>query len=193
HMNVYGATGDHDMARAAMNDGTHWFNMAQTEPCGRQSIADDNLEISLQYIFDADTRRGVQIHQWEAYERQQQHAANVAAAWAKKHPSKWVLAHPGQTPNPYAAHPNQPARLVTAVGPDTPPLAQQQGISGTVQVEVSLDESGHVTNAAILSSPSPILNEAALTAARKSTFRPEIKNGKPVGGKYVFAVDFTTQ
>ena len=205
HMNVYGADGDHDMARAAMSEGTHWYNMAETEPCGGQSLADDNLEISLQYVFDADTRRGVQIRQqaeaqqaylrqqqhaanvaaaWakkqaeaqQAYLRQPQHAANVAAAWAKKHPSKWALAHPAST--------------LKAVEPDTPLLARQYGISGTVQVEVWLDEGGRVTNAVILSSPSPVLNEAALTAARNSTFRPEIKNGKPIAAKYLFTVDF---
>jgi TonB family protein len=192
HMNVYATERNHDMARAAMSEGTHWFKMAETEPCSSQSLGDESLEISLQHIFDADTRRGAQILQQQEDARKRQHAANVAAAWAKKHPSKWAVAHPGQTPGPYADHPNQPPRTIKAVEPDTPALAQQQGIGGLVQVEVTLDENGKVVNAVVLSSPSQVLNDAALIAARNSIFRPEIKNGRPIPGKYVFSVEFNT-
>lgn len=194
HMQVYSSEGDDNMRLAAKSQVRHWYDMAQTEECSRSSLADDELDLRVyRVVFEDEIRRGQQLLHERAVERQRQHAATAAAAWAKKHPSKWALANPGRTPNPYAAHPNQPPRTLKAVEPDTPPLAQQQGIQGTVQVLVSLDEKGQVVEAVIQSSPSAILNEAALTAARKSTFRPEIKNGKPIAGKYVFSVDFTSQ
>jgi TonB family protein len=76
--------------------------------------------------------------------------------------------------------------------PDTPPLAQQQGISGVVQVVVSLDATSQVTNAKIQSSPSAILNNAALSAARQSTFQTQIVNCKPIAADYIFSVDFNS-
>jgi len=192
HMRVYDAEGQGEMSTAAMKEGTHWYDMAASEPCARQRLADDKLEIALQYTFDADTRRGVQAVHEEALVRARQHAANAAAAWARQHPSKWALAHPGQTPNPYADHPNQPARVVKAAPPQMPDVAQQQGITGDVQVLVTLDETGRVINATIQSSPSRVLNEPALAAARNSTFRPEIKNGRPISATYLFVVTFDT-
>lgn len=194
HMQVYSSEGDDNMRLAAKSEGRHWYNMAQTEQCSRSSLAHDALDDRVDRIlFAGQIRRGEQVLHEQALERQRQHAANVAAAWAKKHPSKWTLANPGRTPNPYAAHPNQPARVLKAVEPDTPRVAYEQRIQGTVQVVVSLDEKGQVVDAVIQWSPSPILNEAALAAARKSTFRPEIKNGKPIATKYIFSVDFTSQ
>lgn len=194
HMQVYSSERDDNMRLAAKTEGRHWYNMAQTEQCSRSSLGDDELDDRVDRIlFAEEIHRGQQVMHEQALERQRQHAANVAAAWAKKHPSKWALANPGRTPSPYAAHPNQPATTLKAITPDTPPFAQQHGISGEVEVLVSLDEKGHVVDAVVQSSPSAILNEAALAAAHKSTYRPEIKNGKPIAGKYIFLVDFTSQ
>jgi TonB family protein len=67
------------------------------------------------------------------------------------------------------ARPNVPAMVVRVVEPESIPLAQQQGIGGVVIVIVSLDAQSHVTAARIQSSPSAILNNAALVAARQTT------------------------
>jgi hypothetical protein len=88
------------------------------------------------------------------------------------------------------ARPNVPAMIVHAVDPDVPPMAQQQAISGTVQIIVSLDTSSRVTGTRVLFSPSAILNSAALAAARQSTYQTEIRNCVPIAADFVFSAKF---
>ena len=85
------------------------------------------------------------------------------------------------------------ATTIRPVEPDTPPMAQQQGIQGTVQVVVSLNADSKVVGTRIQTSPSAILNSAALSAARQSTFQTEIRDCKPIAADYIFSVDFTSQ
>lgn len=90
------------------------------------------------------------------------------------------------------ARPNVPAMVVRAVNADIPLMAQQQGISGNVQVMVSLDASSHVIGTRIMSSPSAILNNAALTAARESTYQTEVRDCVPIASYFIFTVQFVT-
>lgn len=113
-------------------------------------------------------------------------------------PATPAPAPPTPTPKPTptvasCARPNEEATTIRAVTPDTPPIAQQQGISGEVQVVVALDASSHITGTRILSSPSQVLNNAALQAARQSTFKTRVRNCVPEAAEYVFLVDFTSQ
>jgi TonB family protein len=101
---------------------------------------------------------------------------------------------PRPTPTPLScARPNVPATTLRPMEPDTPPLAVQQGISGTVQVVVSLDAQSRITGTRVQSSPSAVLNAAALAAARGSQFRTEVRNCEPVAADYIFSVEFTSQ
>ena len=101
---------------------------------------------------------------------------------------------PRPTPTPQScARPNVAATTIRPVEPDTPPMAQQQGIQGTVQVVVSLNADSKVVGTRIQTSPSAILNSAALSAARQSTFQTEIRDCKPIAADYIFSVDFTSQ
>ena len=101
---------------------------------------------------------------------------------------------PPPTPTPRAcARPNVPPSTVRAVEPDMPAMAQQQGITGDVTVDVSLDEASHIVGANVESSPSKILNAAALSAARQSTFQTEIRDCKPIAATYRFVVTFASQ
>ena len=101
---------------------------------------------------------------------------------------------PKPTPTPLAcAHPNVQATTLQAAEPDMPQIAQQQGISGTVTIQVSLDTTGHVTAAKVLSTPSALLNNAALQAARNSKFQPAIQDCKAIAADYTFLVEFTSQ
>jgi TonB family protein len=101
---------------------------------------------------------------------------------------------PKPTPTPQScARPNVAATTIHPVEPDTPPMAQQQGIQGTVQVIVSLNADSRVVGTRIQTSPSAILNSAALSAARQSTFQTEIRDCKPIAADYIFSVDFTSQ
>jgi TonB family protein len=83
--------------------------------------------------------------------------------------------------------------MINAVAPDTPPIAQQQGISGTVSVMVSLDANSKLVNATVQKSASGLLNNAALQAARASTFATEIVDCKPVAAQYLYVVEFNQQ
>ncbi len=103
-------------------------------------------------------------------------------------------ATPRPTPTPQAcSRPNVAATTLHPVEPDTPPMAQQQGISGVVQVVVSLSADSRVTGTRVQTSPSAILNQAALTAARQSTFQTEIRDCKPIAADYIFSVEFNSQ
>jgi TonB family protein len=103
-------------------------------------------------------------------------------------------ATPRPTPTPLAcARPNVAATTIRPVEPDTPPMAQQQGISGTVQVIVSLNADSKVVGTRVQSSPSSLLNSAALSAARQSTFQTEIRDCKPIAADYIFSVEFNSQ
>jgi TonB family protein len=83
--------------------------------------------------------------------------------------------------------------MVNAVAPDTPAIAQQQGISGVVQVLVALDANSKLVSATIQKSPSGLLNNAAIQAARASTFQTEIVDCKPVAANYLYQVEFNQQ
>ncbi len=71
-----------------------------------------------------------------------------------------------------------------------PAIAMQHHISGEVDVQVTLDASSHVVSAAVVRSPSALLNAAAIAAAERSTFATRIVNCVPVGDTYLFAVIF---
>jgi outer membrane biosynthesis protein TonB len=60
-----------------------------------------------------------------------------------------------------------------------------------VNVIIHLDATSHIVGTpTVQSSPSQLLNAAAIKAAQESTFRTEIKNCEPVEATYIFAVEF---
>lgn len=63
--------------------------------------------------------------------------------------------------------------------PPYPPLARQTKASGTVVVQVLVDEKGNVTQARPISGH-PLLQSAAVTAARSAKFAPRRVGGKAV-------------
>lgn len=100
---------------------------------------------------------------------------------------------PTPTPRPQCAVPNADAKATNLVSPDTPEMAKEQGVSGEVDVQVSLDAAGHVTSASVLKTPSSLLNSAALEAARQSSYAPEVADCKPIAGSYKFVAVFESQ
>lgn len=101
---------------------------------------------------------------------------------------------PQPTPTPLACtRPAVPATTVHTVEPDMPPLAAQQGVSGTVEVVVSLDTQSRIVATRIQSSPSALLNAAAIATARASRFRTEVRDCVPLAADYIFAVEFSAQ
>jgi len=91
------------------------------------------------------------------------------------------------------ARPNVPAAVIHPAIPDTPPMGQQQGITGTVQVVVSLNPDSRVVGTRIQSSPSAILNAAALSAARQSVFQTEIRNCVPIASDFIVTFQFDSE
>jgi protein TonB len=100
---------------------------------------------------------------------------------------------PTPTPKPACANPNADAAIRgTAVEPDYPDIAKEQGATGTTQVKVTLDESGNVVSATVYKSAGNLsLDQAAVKAARATSYVPEIVNCVKTAGSYIFRADFT--
>jgi periplasmic protein TonB len=81
-------------------------------------------------------------------------------------------------------------KRTTPVAPKYTLEARQAEVEGVVRVEVTVDETGHVVNARVVSGLGYGLDEAALTAARASTFEPASRCGKPVIGTIVLPFRF---
>jgi outer membrane biosynthesis protein TonB len=60
-------------------------------------------------------------------------------------------------------------------------------------VLVSLGAGGAVVNAVVKQSASVLLNDAALAAARQSTYRAALHDCKPVPSEYTFTVEFSVR
>jgi len=83
-----------------------------------------------------------------------------------------------------------PPRRVKDVKPVYPLDAMAQGVTGTVLLDIAIDESGHVSGAKIVRSI-PLLDQAALDAVRGWVFEPTLLNGQPVSLVLTVTVNFT--
>jgi len=117
------------------------------------------------------------------------HAASVAAAAAVPTPAAQPpgsgRADTGSTHDDLSGSivwgDDNPVRLLKAA-----PLGIDDHASGVARVEVDVDPDGHVTAARLTqSSGDPGVDDAALAAARASTFAPATLNGMPVHGSCV--------
>jgi len=70
-------------------------------------------------------------------------------------------------------------QLLHAVEPQYPELAREAGLEGQVRLKVLVGTDGLVKDVVVLSGKS-VLNEAAVAAARRYTFRPAYTNHRPV-------------
>lgn len=71
------------------------------------------------------------------------------------------------------------SKLIKRVVPEYPALARQARVSGTVVLQVNVDEEGNVFDVRILSGH-PLLEEAAVRAVRQWKYSPTLLNGEPV-------------
>jgi len=82
-------------------------------------------------------------------------------------------------------------RPLTPIRPKYPEVAQEAGIEGTVIVQVFIDRKGRVKETIILKGiPNTGLDEAAITAIRKTRFEPAIQRERPVGVWISIPVNF---
>jgi periplasmic protein TonB len=106
-------------------------------------------------------------------------------------PSSLPTASPSVSTTPIIA---VDAYFVNKVAPDYPDLAQQEHIEGQVTVDVTIGPDGRVEGVQLVkSSGSKLLDDAALDAARASTFRPPLVNGIPTSRDYLIIYTFSLE
>ena len=91
------------------------------------------------------------------------------------------------------AVPNKEAAIKgVAADADYPAIAKEQGAVGSVEVEVTLDETGAVQGVSVYkSSGSEALDNSALQAAKATSYAPATVDCVPQPGRYLFRHDFT--
>lgn len=83
-------------------------------------------------------------------------------------------------------------KAVNLVKPAYPPIARSANASGTVNVQITIDENGNVIAAHAVSGH-PLLQSAAVSAARASKFSPTMLNGQAVKVTGVIVYNFVAQ
>lgn len=77
------------------------------------------------------------------------------------------------------------------VEPEYPRELERKGVSGTVLVEVAIDEHGHVLTARLVKgSGHEDFDHNALVAARRQDWAPAVRNGKPVASHRRYRIHF---
>lgn len=76
--------------------------------------------------------------------------------------------------------------------PQYSPIAKQAGASGTVTVQITIDEEGNVISAEAISGH-PLLRAAAVSAAREAKFSPTKLAGQPVKVQGVLIYNFANE
>jgi periplasmic protein TonB len=80
---------------------------------------------------------------------------------------------------------------ILRIQPQYPREAQREGVTGQVVVEIVVAPDGTVRSVRVVSAnPRGYFEQAALSAARKSKFRPKIVDGKAVEQKGIYPYDF---
>jgi protein TonB len=111
----------------------------------------------------------------------------------------------GEPPPPPPPAPTPPPKPKTVVSggvlngkaiskpqPAYPPIAKAARASGTVTVQILVDESGRVVSASAVSGH-PLLQQAAVSAARNARFSPTLLSGQPVKVSGVITYNFVLQ
>lgn len=80
--------------------------------------------------------------------------------------------------------------VLTRIEPSYPDLARRAGIEGTVELEVSIDASGKVTDVEVARGLPLGLSEAAVDAVRRWTWRPARTASGPVASRKTVRVRF---
>ena len=86
---------------------------------------------------------------------------------------------------------DDPPQPLSRIRPVYPEIAQEAGIEGTVVVQVFVDKKGRVKDTVILKGiPNTGLDEAAISAIRKTRFKPAKQRERPVGVWISIPVNF---
>ena len=86
---------------------------------------------------------------------------------------------------------DDPPQPISSIRPVYPEIAQEAGIEGTVVVQVFVDKKGRVKDTLVLKGiPNTGLDEAAVTAIKKTRFRPAKQRERAVGVWISIPVNF---
>lgn len=114
-------------------------------------------------------------------------------------PAKVEVADAPPPPPPKPTPPKAPisggvlnGKAVRLVQPPYPAIARSAHASGQVRVQITIDENGNVVSAAAVSGH-PLLQGAAVAAARQSKFTPTKLSGMPVKVTGVIIYNFVAQ
>ncbi len=94
------------------------------------------------------------------------------------------------TPDAGAEPAFQPPTLLADSPATYPKQLAAERMTGTVRLELLLDEAGEVESATLVEGPHPLLNDAALHAAAGLRFTPALMNGQPVPVRIGFEYRF---
>ncbi len=84
----------------------------------------------------------------------------------------------------------EPAAVLTRVEPVYPDVARRAGIEGTVELEVSIDGAGKVTDVEVVRGLPLGMSDAAASAVRRWTFRPARTAAGPVTSRKTVRIRF---
>ncbi len=86
------------------------------------------------------------------------------------------------------------ASILRAVEPDYPEVPRMQRVTGTAKIRVTLSDAGTVVAADVYdTSGNALLDDAALAAAKASTYAPEVEDCRKIPGSYIFRAEFSAQ
>lgn len=115
----------------------------------------------------------------------------MAGAFAIATPA-YAATGPRAPDEPAAASPGDvvPPQLVSVPSVPYPPEAVSTQASGTVTLELTIDEQGAVTGTTVVGSGGPVLDQAAAAAVRGWRFRPALRAGQPVASRVRVPIRF---
>jgi TonB family protein len=83
-----------------------------------------------------------------------------------------------------------PPHVLNHPKPDFPPITAAAHVYGTVVIETTVDQTGHVSSVRVVSGPA-MLQQAALEVVQRYTFTPATLRGNPVAVKMDIKIDFS--
>ena len=82
------------------------------------------------------------------------------------------------------------ANRISAITPVYPAEAKQNGIQGTVRLEITIDKEGHVANMSLVSGPAELV-QSATAAVERWLYRPTLLNGEAVSVVTTVDINYT--
>jgi protein TonB len=117
------------------------------------------------------------------------------AAAAAQPTSKAVDAPKAAAPKPADDCTEEPIKPkpLGAVQPAYTEAARSAGVEGKVRVQLTVDETGAVSAASVMSGLGYGLDEAAVAAAKRMKFNPGTRCGRPVASRFVVSMRFALE